>query len=106
MRQPYALLEKTAALNSKIITLPRIQLLTILNEYHPEGVEFRELQAALGMSDGKLLSNLYALQDMGYIDAQEVKVENKTLTAYTLTGSGRTDWRRAKGWLLEWLGSS
>lgn len=106
MHQPFALLEEAAALNSKIITLPRIQLLTILSDYHPEGVEFRELQASLGMSDGKLLSNLYALEDMGYIESQEVKVENKTLTAYTLTGSGLADWTRAKRWLVGWLGSS
>lgn len=99
-------MEEAAALNSKLVSLARLQLLRILEHFHPDGIEFRELQSAMDMSDGKLLSNLYALRDFGYLRPEEARVENKTLTIYTLTPSGLSEWRRLRHWLIKWLGSS
>ena len=98
-----ALLEKARALNSKLFSLPRLQLVSILAYYAPDGVEFRELKAALKMTDGKLLSNIYALEKMGYLKAAKVNVENKTLTAYRLTEEGKLEYARIRAWLREWL---
>ncbi len=99
-----ALLEKARSLNSKIFTLPRVQLLGILNYYYPDGVEFRELKVALKMSDGKLLSNIYALQKMGYIPkSPKVNVGGKLLTVYRITNEGRADFAKVRAWLQEWL---
>ena len=98
-----ALLEAAKALNGKVFSLPRIQLLGVLNQYHPEGIEFRELKAALGMGDGKLLSNLYALRDMQLVKSEDVKVENQVRTSYTITTEGQDAWRKASSWLKQWL---
>lgn len=98
-----ALLEQARALNSKLFTLPRLQLLSILDYYASDGIEFRELKAALKMTDGKLLTNIYALQKMGYIKSAKVNVENKSLTVYRITGDGRLDFAKVRAWLREWL---
>ncbi len=97
-------MQEAAALNAKVVSLPRLQLLRILEYFHPDGIEFRELQSAMNMSDGKLLSNLYALRDFGYLRPEEVKVENKTLTIYNLSPSGLAEWQRTRHWLIKWLG--
>lgn len=97
------LLERAGALNSKLFTLPRIQMLSILDYYYPDGVEFRELKAALKMTDGKLLTNIYALQRMGYVKSAKVRVETKSLSTYRLTLEGRGDFAKARAWLREWL---
>ena len=99
------LLEQAAAVNSQLVSLPRIQLMQTFALYGADGIEFRELQASMGMSDGKLLSNLYALRDLGVVEEQKTKVENKIVTAYKVTDAGRAEWQRTRTWLLHWLGS-
>lgn len=98
------LLKDAAIVNSHLISLPRIQLLGVLEIFGRDGIAFRELQAQMGMTDGKLLSNLYAMRDMGVIEEEKAKVENKKLTAYRMTDMGREEWERARSWLLQWLG--
>lgn len=102
-REPLELLNAAKALNSKVFSLPRLELLAILSYYRPDGVEFRELKTSMGMSDGKLLSNVYALMDMGYVISEDVKVENKSLTSYKVTDEGEESWKKVHSWLTEWL---
>lgn len=97
-----ALLEEARALNSKLFTLPRLELLSVLDYYAPDSVEFRELKAALKMTDGKLLTNIYSLQKMGYVKSEKGNVENKTLTGYQITTEGRLDLAKVRAWLRKW----
>jgi DNA-binding PadR family transcriptional regulator len=99
------LLDEAATVNSQLVSLPRVQLMQTVALYGPDGIEFRELQASMGMSDGKLLSNLYALRDLGVLEERKAKVENKTVTTYTITDAGRAEWQRTRSWLLRWLES-
>lgn len=92
-------------MNSQLVSLPRIQLMQTLALYGPDGIEFRELQASMGMSDGKLLSNLYALRDLGAMEEEKARVENKMVTTYKITDAGRAEWQRTRSWLLHWLES-
>lgn len=98
-----ALLKEAAAVNSQLVSLPRLQLMGAMSPYGPDGIEFRELQASMDMSDGKLLSNLYALRDLGVIEEQKAKMENRTVTTYKITSAGRSEWQRTRAWLLQWL---
>lgn len=100
-----ALLEESAFLNARIVSLPRLQVLGVLSVYDRDGMEFRELQAHMGMSDGKLLSNLYALRDLGMIHEEKTHMENKTLTTYRMTDDGRHEWDRTRSWLRAWVGT-
>jgi DNA-binding MarR family transcriptional regulator len=105
-RDLQALLEEAKALNSKVFSLPRLELMALLAYYHPEGVPFRDLKAHLGMADGKLLSNVYALREMGYINSEEEKAETKILTTYTMTPEGLAVWEKSRAWLKQWLAST
>lgn len=99
----FALLQEARTLNSQLVSLPRLQLLKILALYGPDGIEFRELQASLAMSDGKLLSNLYALRDLGVAHEEKSRVENRMVTTYRMTEGGRDQWERTRSWLRRWL---
>lgn len=105
MAEHFALLEEAAAVNSQLVSLPRVQLMQIIGHYGMDGIAFRELQASLDMSDGKLLSNLYALRDLGAIEEEKSKEENKLLTTYKITAAGRDEWKRTRSWLIRWLES-
>jgi DNA-binding MarR family transcriptional regulator len=105
MADRLALLSDATALNPQLVSLPRIQLMQTLRLYDQDGIEFRELQARMGMSDGKLLSNLYALRNLGVIAERKVPVEKKTVTTYQITDAGRAEWDRARAWLQQWLAS-
>lgn len=97
------LLNEAATVNSQLVSLPRVLLMETIALYGPDGIEFRELQASMDMSDGKLLSNLYALRDLGVIEEQKTKVENRMVTTYRITDAGRAEWHRARTWLQQWL---
>ncbi len=105
MADRLALLSSATALNPQLVSLPRIQLMQVLRLYDQDGIEFRELQARMGMSDGKLLSNIYALLELGAIAERKVPMENKTIMTYHITEAGRTEWDRARAWLQQWLAS-
>ena len=106
MADRLALLADASAVNPHLVSLPRVQLMQALRFYDRDGVEFRELQARMGMSDGKLLANLYALRDMGFLREGKARMERKTVTTYSMTDAGRTEWDRARAWLRQWLASS
>ena len=84
--------------NSKATSLIRCQILALL-EYSLDGIQYRELKAVLGVSDGKLISNLTKLLEMGYVEKQEVKLDNKNLQIYILTEAGRKELRKIKNWM-------
>lgn len=105
MADRLSLLSDATALNPQLVSLPRIQLMQVLRHYDQDGIEFRELQARMGMSDGKLLSNLYALRGLGVLEERKATVERKTITTYQITAAGRTEWDRARVWLQQWLAS-
>ena len=54
----------------------------------PDGATYRELKAALEVSDGALYANLNALIAMGYLESEKVSVENKELESYRITTAG------------------
>ncbi len=60
---------------------------------------FRELKAALEVSDGALYANLKALIAMGYLEAEKVQVENKELESYRITAAGAEEWEQVRDWL-------
>jgi len=98
-----ALIGRSKALNSKVFSLVRLQLLASLAAFEPDGVTYRELKASLGLSDGALFSNLKALQMTGYVKREEVKFEGKNLDLFKLTPEGNAEWEAAAEWLREFL---
>lgn len=92
------LLETSGTINSKTISLTRCLILALL-AYFADGLQYRELKAALRISDGKLISNLNRLEAMGFIEKSEVKLERKTLDVYSLTPEGRMEVRRIIDWM-------
>lgn len=98
------IISEAKALNSKVFSLPRLQLLGSLAELGPDGAAFRELKAALEMNDGILYANLEALREMGYLKATTVKIENKGLESYAITPAGLEAWAQAKLWLCRFIG--
>ena len=97
------MLEAAKALNAKVVSLPRLELMGLLADVQSDGAEYRELKAALKVGDGKLVADLNTLIGMGYVVSKGIKVEKKTLTSYQLTSEGLEAWNRTRSWLSKWL---
>ena len=93
------LVRESHSLNSKLISVPRLLLLTSLENLGLDGAAYRELKAALEMDDGLLYSNLAALEEMGYVKEQDVKIGNKELASYHICEEGREALIQARVWL-------
>lgn len=93
------LLAESHNLNARVFSLLRLQLLQGLAALGPDGATFRELKAALEVSDGALYANLKALIAMGYLEAVKVSVESKELESYRITTAGAGEWERLRDWL-------
>jgi DNA-binding MarR family transcriptional regulator len=94
----YLLLEVSEKLNSKVVTLTRCLILALL-AYFVDGIQFRELKAALKISDGKLISNLNKLRETGYIEKSEVKIDRRKVDVYSLTEKGRSELSKVVEWM-------
>ncbi|HQJ88390.1 MAG TPA: transcriptional regulator [Methanoregulaceae archaeon] len=94
-----ALLAESHGLNARVFSLLRLQLLQGLASLGPDGATYRELKAALEVSDGALYANLLALIAMGYLESETVSVENKELESYRITTAGSQEWERVRDWL-------
>ena len=100
------LVEEAHGLNADVFSLTRFQLLSSLSSLGKDGSTYRELKAALQLSDGALHSNLKALESMGYVASSEVRVENKELSSYRITDDGRAAWLQVQDWLQKFLSYS
>lgn len=87
------------ALNSKVVSVPRLLILHSLEGLGEDGAAYRELKAGLEMEDGRLYSNLKALQEMGYLREKDVKLGNKEMASYHITEEGREALNLARFWL-------
>lgn len=94
----YLLLGASEKLNSRVVSLARCLILALL-AYFVDGIQFRELKAALKMSDGKLISNLNGLRAMGYIMKSEAEVDERKVDVYSLTDRGRIELSK----IVEWM---
>jgi DNA-binding MarR family transcriptional regulator len=96
-------IDDAKALNSKIFSLIRLELLSNIAIFGQDGVSNRELSTTLGVSDGTLYANLKALEELGYIKYSEVDFEGKKLDAYTITLTGLEEWNKVKTWLKKFV---
>ena len=90
--------EKKNQINSNTFTMTRLSLLTY-NSYFIDGLQFRELKAALKISDGNLESNLNYLIKMEYINKNSVVLDNKKLHFYTITNNGKEELKKIINWI-------
>ena len=99
------LAQDSGVLNSKIFSLPRLLLLSALDELpQGEGAIYRELRAGLALDDGVVFANLKVLADMGYVKESKVKLEKEEMTQYEITESGRDALSQVRTWLANWSG--
>jgi len=94
----YLLLSASEKLSSRTVSLTRCLIFALL-AYFVDGIQYRELKAALRISDGKLIANLKLLRTMGYIEKSEVEVDQRRVDVYYLTGKGRSELNRVVEWM-------
>jgi DNA-binding MarR family transcriptional regulator len=94
----YLLLGASDKLNGRVVSLSKCLILVLLF-YFMDGIQFRELKAALKMSDGKLISNLNGLRAMGYITKSEAEVDKRKVDVYSLTEKGRLELSKIVDWM-------
>ena len=97
------LVEESKALNARVFSLMRMQILDNLDKVKPEAATFQELKNALQTNDGALYANLKALQEMAYLKNTVVKIEQKNLEAWQITQEGSHEWCQTKQWLKKFL---
>ncbi|MDD5142668.1 transcriptional regulator [Methanoregula sp.] len=98
-----AILDESGGLNAKVFSLVRLKLLSSLSVLGPDGATYRELRAALDISDGVLYANLNVLKEMGYLVSEKIVSEGKELELYTITPEGLDEWERIRAWLCRFL---
>lgn len=94
-----SLVEEAKALNSSVFSLIRLQLLSSVASVGRDGVTYRELKAALDVTDGALYTNLKVLEENGYLKSKKIILEGKELESYTITAEGLLAWDHTKNWL-------
>lgn len=92
------LLDTSERINSKTISWTRCQLLALLM-YFADGLQYREMKAALKISDGKLISNLNRMEEMALVEKAVAKLERKKLTVYSLTSEGKRTASNIARWM-------
>ncbi len=98
-----SLIRESEALNSDVFSLIRLLLLSSIASVGKDGVTYRELKAALGVSDGALFTNLSVLEKMGYVSSEEISLEGKKLKSYRITQEGLLAWERIRNWLKKFV---
>lgn len=93
------LVKSAKALNAKLFSLTRLQLLSALYLLGGEYALYRDLKASLALDDGVLISNLLALKEMGCIEKKEVQVGKKKMDAYQINDEGRAAFEKTRDWL-------
>ena len=92
------LINKGKTLNIKVFNLNRYILLSLISHIR-DGVQFRELKAALDLSDGNLYSNIHFLIRMGMISAKKTQFDNKEIEFYTITKKGIEEIEKFLDWV-------
>ena len=64
---------------------------------------YRELKAALDISNSVLYSNLNVLRDVGYLSSEKITFEGKELELFAITDEGQEEWTRTRIWLCRFL---
>jgi DNA-binding MarR family transcriptional regulator len=100
------LVAESKVLNSKVFSLPRLLILTALEDLGEDGSTYRELKAGLDMEDGALFSNLVALEAMEYVKKTKVELENKEMHSYSITSEGKETLGGLRSWLRKWMGDA
>src|SRR3989338_6422563 len=90
-------------LNSKVFSLPRILILTALEELGQDGATYRELKAGLEMEDGTLFSNLNVLEEMGYVKKEKIELEDREMHSYRIMGEGTDALKALRLWFKNWV---
>jgi len=93
------LVREAHTINSKLISVPRLLILSALENLGLDGAAYRELKAGLGMEDGILYANLKALEEMEYIKETDVRLGNKDMASYHITGDGKEAFDGVRAWL-------
>lgn len=97
------LISEAKVLNSKAVSLPRILILLTLKDLQEDGATYRELKIGLEMADGILYSNLNALEEMGYLKSNDITLENKKMTSYSITQEGKEALNSLCSWFRKWV---
>lgn len=92
-------MKSSERINSRATSLTRCLILSLLI-YFADGLQYRELKAALNISDGKLISNLNQLEKFSYIKKSTIKFDNRKLTVYSITNIGTREVKK----MTEWMG--
>jgi DNA-binding MarR family transcriptional regulator len=92
------ILDEARLINDNIFNATRI-LLLFLHRYFQDGLQFRELQTILEISDGKLNNNLKNLEENGYLEKSIEKIDNKDINVYRITNLGRNYYTQFINWI-------
>ena len=93
-----ALLEEYPSINSKIFTPTRLLILNLL-KFHKDGLQFREFQESIQISDGNLYSNLEILKSLSLIESEKIDIDNKSIELYTISAEGLTKLNKTNKWM-------
>jgi len=92
------LIENSKKINSRVFNLTKCIILA-LTLHIKDGLQYRELKALLNVSDGKLQADLENLREMGYIQKIKVDLDNKKITIYMITDSGKNEIEKIGSWV-------
>ena len=86
------------SINSKIVSPTRLLILNLL-KFHKDGLQFREFQESINISDGNLYSNLELLKEISLINSEKIDIDNKSIEIYILTSEGLNELNKTNKWM-------
>jgi len=85
--------------NRRLLTYSRFASLSYLNYYNKDGIMYKELKNALGLSDSQIGPQLLWLRKKGYVKTETQKLDNKELVVYYITEKGKNAYKS----IIEWI---
>jgi DNA-binding MarR family transcriptional regulator len=86
----------------RILTYSRLGSLSNMYYYgkeEKEGISYKDLKAALGLSDSTLAPQLSWLKEKGYVESKEEPLNNEKQLVYYITDKGREVYEAVLDWL-------
>jgi DNA-binding MarR family transcriptional regulator len=85
--------------NRRLLTYSRLASLSYLDYYGKDGVMYKELKNALGLSDSQLGPQLLWLKEKGYVKTEPQKLDEKELSVYYITEKGKIAYKSIVDWI-------
>lgn len=94
-----SLLESYSKLNRTSESLTSCLVLGMLKYAGKDGLQYREFQSSLNITDGRLIAILAKLEELRYIKRQMARLGSREISIYSITEEGKENLKTIVDWM-------